>query len=174
MGPGNAAAVRVWTVETGRFAFRSVQQHQPWTHGGAKLDRYASTSGFRQVCLDPSVIISGFTFWVSHLWSHSDVLLLIVKYWYCYVTFNFRCVGHLKDQNESIHAPYHVMIISVNGVSTIVGFVSWVIRGCHLSNTVIHEVLAAFIAKNASETLPIPSWKWASMEHQGFWVFHLQ
>jgi hypothetical protein len=78
-GPGNAPAVRVWTAKTGQFGSRFVQQPDPLTLGGPNPDPYPSTRGFRQVWLDLSVPISGSAFRVSHLWSHSDMLLLIVK-----------------------------------------------------------------------------------------------
>jgi len=78
-GPGNPPAVRVWTANTGRFGSRTVQQPDRLTLGGPNPDPYPSTRGFRRVWLDPSVPMSGSAFRVSHLWSHSDMLLLIVK-----------------------------------------------------------------------------------------------
>jgi len=44
--------------------------------------------------------------------------------------------------------------MSVNGASTIVGRVSWVIWGSEGSNIVINKLLAAYIAKKAEETIP--------------------
>jgi len=79
-GPGDPPAVRVWTAKTGRFGSRTGQKPDPQTLGGPNPDLYPSTLGFRQVWLDPSVPISGSAFRVSHLWSHSDMRLLIVKY----------------------------------------------------------------------------------------------
>ena len=79
-GPGNPQPVRVWTVKTGRFGSRPGQKPDPQLLGGPNPDLYPSTRGFRRVWLDPSVPISGSAFRVSHLWSHSDMLLLIVKY----------------------------------------------------------------------------------------------
>jgi len=38
--------------------------------------------------------------------------------------------------------------------------------------TVINEVLAAFVGKTASETLPAPYWKWVSTERQQVNVLH--
>jgi len=38
---------------------------------------------------------------------------------------------------------------------------------------VINEVLAAFIGKRDSKTLPAPSWKWVSTERQRFLVMYL-
>ena len=78
-GPGIPPAVGVWTAKTGRFGSRPVQNPGPLTLGGPNPDPYPSTRGFRRVWLDPSFPISGSTFRVSHLWSHSDMLLLIVK-----------------------------------------------------------------------------------------------
>ena len=79
-GPCNAPAVRVWTAKTGWFGSRPVQQPDPLTLGGPNPDTYPSTREFRRVWPAPSVSISGSAFRVSHLWSHSDMLLLIVKY----------------------------------------------------------------------------------------------
>jgi len=79
-GPGIPPAVQVWTTKTGRFGFRPVQKPDPLTLGGPNPDPYPSTRGFCRVWLDPLVPISGSAFRVSHLWSHSDMLLLIVKY----------------------------------------------------------------------------------------------
>ena len=78
-GLGNPPAVRVWTAKTSRFGSRPVQKPDPLTLGGPNPDPYPSTRGFRRVWLDPSVPISCSAFRVSHLWSHLDTLLLIVK-----------------------------------------------------------------------------------------------
>ena len=68
--------------------------------------------------LDPSVPISRSVFWVSHLWSHSDMLLWIVKYWHCCVTVHFRCISCLDIQNKHTDAPNHIPKMSVNRAST--------------------------------------------------------
>ena len=77
--PGNLPAVRVWTAKTGRFGSRPVQKPDLLTLGRPNPDRYPSTRRFRWVWRDLSVPISGSAFRVSHLWWHSDMLLLIVK-----------------------------------------------------------------------------------------------
>jgi len=79
-GPGNPPAVRVWTAKTGRFGSRNVRKPNPLTLGGRNTDPYPSTRGFCQLWLDPSVPITGSAFRVSYLWSHSEMLLLIVQY----------------------------------------------------------------------------------------------
>jgi hypothetical protein len=79
-GPGNPPAVRVWTAKTGRFGSRTVQKPDPQTLGVPNPDPYLSTRGFRRVLVDLSVPISGSAFRVSHISSHSDMLLIIVKY----------------------------------------------------------------------------------------------
>ena len=79
-GPGNSPAVWVWTAKTGRFTSRPVQKPEPLTLGGPNQHPDLSTHGFRWAWLDPLVPISGSAFRVSHLWSHSDMLLLIVSY----------------------------------------------------------------------------------------------
>jgi len=79
-GPGNPSAVRVWTAKTRRFSSRTVQKLDPLTVGGPNPDPYPSTCRFRRVWRVPAVPISGSAFRVSYLWSHSDMLLSIVKY----------------------------------------------------------------------------------------------
>jgi hypothetical protein len=131
MGPGNAPAVRVWTANTGQFGSRTVQKPDPQTLGRSNPDSNPSTRGFGRVGLDPSVPISGSVFQVSHLWSHSDMLLLIVKYWPWYVTGHFRRISRLDVQNKNTHTPNHILKMNVNRVSTIFGLASsviWVVR----------------------------------------------
>ena len=79
-GPANLPAVRVWTPKTGWVGSKTIQRLDPQTLGGPNPDPYTSTRGFRRVWRDPSVPISGSAFRVSHLWSHLDMRLLIVKY----------------------------------------------------------------------------------------------
>jgi hypothetical protein len=66
--------------KTDRCGSRPVQNPDPLTLGGANQDPYMSTRGLCKVWLDPSVPISGSASPVSHFVSHSDMLLLIVKY----------------------------------------------------------------------------------------------
>jgi len=94
-GPGNLPAVRVWTAKTDWFGSRTVQKPDTQTLGGPNPDPYPSTRRFRRFWLDPSVPISGSAFRVSQRWSHSDMLLIIVKYWHWYVTVHFRCIRRL-------------------------------------------------------------------------------
>ena len=79
-GPGNPPTVRVCTTNTGQLCSRPCKKPDPLPHGGPNPDPHPSTCGFRRVWLAPSVPISGSAFRVSHLWSHSDMLLLLVKY----------------------------------------------------------------------------------------------
>jgi hypothetical protein len=37
----------------------------------------------------------------------------------------------------------------------------------------IINILATFVHKTESDTVTAPIWKWASTEHQRFWVLHL-
>jgi len=117
-GLGNRPAVRVWTARTGRFGSRPIQKPDPLTLGRPNLDPYPSTRGFRRVWLDPSVPISGSAFRVSHLWSHSDILLSTVKCWHWYVTVHFRLISRLDIPNKHTHTPNHIMKMSVNRSST--------------------------------------------------------
>jgi hypothetical protein len=117
-GPGNPPAVRVWNATMGRFGSWPVQKPDLQTFGRPIPCPYLSTHGFRRVWADPSVAISGCAFRVSHLWSHSDVLMLNVKYWHWCVTVHFRHVGHLDVQNQHTHAPNHILKMSVCRAST--------------------------------------------------------
>jgi len=130
-GPGNPSAVRVWTAKTGRFGPRTGQRPNPQTLGGPNPDPYLSTRGFRRVWLDPSVPISGSAFRVSHLWSHSDMRLLIVKYWPLYVTVRFRRISRLDVQYKNTQGPNYILKMSVNRASTIFGLASSVIWVVH-------------------------------------------
>jgi hypothetical protein len=78
-GPGNLPAARVWMAKTGWFGSRRVQILDPLTVNRPNMGPYTSTRGFRLGCLDQSVPISGYAFRVSHSWSDSNMLQLIVK-----------------------------------------------------------------------------------------------
>jgi len=120
-GPGNPPAVPVWTAKMGRFGSRTVQKPDPQNLGGPNPDPYLSTRGFRRVWLDPLVAISGSAFRVSHLWLHSDMRLLIVKYSPWYVMVRFRRIIRLDVQNKNTQAPNYILKMSVNRASTIFG-----------------------------------------------------
>jgi len=66
-GPGNLPAVWVWTSKTDYLGSRPIQNPDQLPLGRLNLDLYPSTRGFCQVSLDPSVPITGFSFWVSIL-----------------------------------------------------------------------------------------------------------
>jgi len=128
-GPGYTPVVRVWTAKTGWFGSKPVQQPDPPTVGGPNPDPYPSTCESCQVWLDPSVPIYGSVFRDSHSWSHSDMLLLIVKCWPWYITGCFRRIGWLNEQNEQTLAPYYFPKMILNRVPTIFGLassVTWV------------------------------------------------
>ena len=128
-GLANLRALGVPTAHTGRFGSRPIQKPYLLSLGRPHLDPYLSTWGFCQVWLHTSVPISGSASRVSHLWSHSHMLLLIVTYWHWYVRVCFWHIGRPNDQNQQRHAPYNILKMSVNRVSTIVGRVSGVIWG---------------------------------------------
>jgi len=151
--------VRVWTAKTGQFGSRPVQKPNLMTFARPNPDPYLSTHGFPRVWLYPSVSTSCSVFLISHLWSYSNMHLLIIKYRDWYVKVHFRLIGRLNHQNEQTHTPYLILKICVNGVPMFVGCVSWVIWGCARLNTVINKVLATFIAKKAREMLPTASSK---------------
>jgi hypothetical protein len=113
-GSGNPLAVRVCTAKMGRFGSKSVQNPNPLTVGGPNLHLYPSTSGFRRVSLDPAFPNSGSAFRGSHLWSHSDLVPLIVKYWHWYFTVHFQCISFLDVQNKHTHTPNHILKMSAN------------------------------------------------------------
>ena len=62
-----------------RSGSATAKQPDPLTLGVPQPDPYPPTCGFCPVWLDPSVPISGSAFRVSHLWLHSDMLLIIVQ-----------------------------------------------------------------------------------------------
>jgi len=126
-GPSNEPAVQIWTSKTGQFSYSPVQKPDLLTLGGPNPDLYPSTHGFRWVCLDPSVPITGSAFRVSHSWSHSDMLLLIVKHWHWYITVHVAHISRLDVQNKHSHVPNHILKMSVHGASTIFGLASSVI-----------------------------------------------
>jgi len=127
LGPGNQQPVWVWTAKTGWFGSRTDPKPDLHTLGRPNPNPYPSARRFRWVWLDPSVPISGCAFRVSHLWSHSDMLLSIVKYGPWYVTVHFRRISRLDVQHRHSQAPNHIMRISVNRVSMIFGLASSVI-----------------------------------------------
>ena len=118
MGSGNPPAVRVWTTKTGRFGSRPVQKPDPLTLGGSNPDPFPSTRQFCRAWWDPSVPISGSAFRVPHLWSHSHMLLLIVRYWHWYVMVHFRHISPLDIENKHTHKPNHILKMSINRAST--------------------------------------------------------
>jgi len=109
------------------FGFRPSQKPDPPTHGGPNPDPYLSTRGFRRVWLDHAVPIPGSACRVSHLWSHSDMPLLIVQYWHWYCMVHFRRISHLDVQSKHTQAPSHILKMSVHGTSTIFSPVSSVL-----------------------------------------------
>jgi len=127
--PGNLPAVRVWSSRMSRFGSRPVQKPDPMPLGGSTPDPYLSTCTFYRVWIHPSVPISGSAFRVSHVRSPLHMLLEFIQYRYWYFRVCFWPTGCLNDQNEERHVPYDVLKMSANGVSTIVGHVSWVIWG---------------------------------------------
>jgi len=79
-GPGNPPAVQVCTAKTDRFGSRAVQKPDLLNLGRPNPDPYPLTPRLSRVYLHLSLPISGSAFRVSHLLSHSDMLLIIVKY----------------------------------------------------------------------------------------------
>jgi len=77
--PDNLPAVEVWLAAMGRFGSRPVQKSDVLTLGGSKPDTYLSTNGFCRVWVDLLVLISRSASRDSHVWSHSDVVVLIMK-----------------------------------------------------------------------------------------------
>jgi len=63
-GPGNPPGVQIWTRITRQFGSRLVQKPDPQLLGGPNSYLYLSTYGLYNVCLDPSVAISGSLFLV--------------------------------------------------------------------------------------------------------------
>jgi hypothetical protein len=126
-GPGNPPAVRVWTLKTGRVGSRTVQTPDLQTRGGRNPYPYPSTRRIRRVGLHPWVPICGCAFHFSHLWSHSDMLLLIVKFSHWFITVHFRRISRRDVQNKNTHTHNHILKICVDKASTIFGLASSVI-----------------------------------------------
>jgi len=126
-GTCNQPAVRDWTAKTRWSGSWPIQQPDLLPLGRPNQNPYPSTCGFCQVWLDPSVLICNSVFRVSLFivaFAFSTVnhkILTLV----CYC--HFWCIGHLNDRNKQRDTPYHMQKMSVNGVSTTVGCVSWLI-----------------------------------------------
>jgi len=96
-GLGYAPSLQVWTAKMGQFDSGRVQHRYSLTLGRPNLDPYLETVGFPSVWPHQLVAISSSAYHVSHLWSHSDMLLLIIKYWHWYFKVYFGQIGHLND-----------------------------------------------------------------------------
>jgi len=105
MGPGNAPAVQVRKAKMDRFGTRTIQKPDLLLRSGPILDPYPSTNVFCWVVVDPSVPIFGSGYRVFYLWSHSDILLLITKYWCWYVIVFFGRIGCLYNQQQELYVP---------------------------------------------------------------------
>jgi len=171
-GRGNPPAVRVWTGKTVSFGSRKVQNPDPQLLGGPNPAPYPSTCGFRRVWLDPSGPISGFAFRVvlfmvafNYLTVNGKISTMVCRwcFWKKWLPLSSKYVGKL-----SLPHPGNEYQRSINDF-----------RFCILGNQsrhwlqlVIAEVLASFIGKSRSDTLPPPRWKWASNQRQWFKVSH--
>jgi hypothetical protein len=89
-GPGNQAAVWVWTGKTVRFGSRPIQTTNPERLGGPNPQPRLSTRRFCRVWLDPSVPISSFHFRVF--------LFMVTVICYCY------------DQNIQFGTSFYVFV----------------------------------------------------------------
>jgi len=172
-GLGNQPAVLVWTGKTVHFGSRTVEKPDPLLLGCPDAALYPSTHGFRWVWLDLSGPISGFAF---------QVVLFMVAFRYPTIHRKIlMMVGHCSlwmyrpplwskyVDKRSLPHPGNERQWSVNDCrSCILGHQSG-----HRLQIVIIEVLASFRGKSRSDTLPAPSWKWASNELQQFKVSHL-
>jgi len=172
-GVGDQPEVRVWTREMVRFGSRPIQIPNPLLLGCPNPALYLSTHRFRRVWPDPLGPVSSCAFWV---------VLCMVAFRYCTVNRKILTMVHccsfwmywppLWSKNVDkryLHHPGNEHQWYVNDFrSCILGNLSG-----HWMQIVITEVLASFIGKSGSDTLPAPSWKWMSNEHQPFKVSHL-
>jgi len=126
-GRGNLPVAQIWTAKTGPFGSRQVQKPDALTVGRPNPDLDVSTHGFRQDCIDTSIAISGSAICISHLWTHLEMLLLIVKYWHWYITVHFQPISRPDVHNQLTHMSNQILTISVNRVSLIFGLASFVI-----------------------------------------------
>jgi hypothetical protein len=126
MGPGNRPAVWVCTGKCVRFSSIPVQQLGPLHSDRPNLHPDLLTRGFCCAELDLLVPISSFSFQIVYLWSHSDILLLITKYWHWYIVVLCCYIGHLYIQKQVRHTPCPILNMTVNSESKIFGLASWV------------------------------------------------
>ena len=172
-GLGNRPAVRVWTGKTVRFGPRTVWKPLLRLLGGQNPAPYLSTHGFWRVWQELSGPIFGFAF---------QIVLFMVAF-RC-PTVNCKILTMVRHcsfgmyrpplwskyvDKRSLPHPGNEHQRSINDV-----------RSCMLGNQsghwlqiVLFEVLASFIGKSKSDTLPAPSWEWAWNECQRFEVSHL-
>ena len=173
-GAGNMPAVRVWTGKTVRFGSWRFQNLELLPLGSPNPDPYPSTGRFRRVWQDPLAPVFGSAF---------RVVLCMVAFRYCAVnhkisTMVCHCflwmywqpLKSITGEACSLSHPGNEHQWSVNDV--------WCYIFGNLSGDcvqiVITDVLASCKGQRGSDTLPAPSWKWASTEFQWFKVWHLQ
>ena len=172
-GPGTPPVVRVWTGRKVGFGCRTVQRPNRLFVGGPNPAPYPSTGGFRQVRLDASGPISSVAFRVvqfmvafRYLTVSRNILTMVRR---CSFWINWPPLWSQYVDKLCLPHPGNERQRSVNNFrSGILG--NW----CgHWLQLVIIDLLAFFIGKSRNDTVPAPSWKWASNERQRFKVSHL-
>jgi len=173
MGPGNPPVVQIWTGKPVQFSSRPFQKHDPHLHVGQNTAPNPSTHGSRLVWLDLSGPVS---------WCAFQVVLFLVVFKYPTVNREIIMMAHRcsfwmywlpswskKVDKRSLPLPGNERQWRVND------FRSCILhnRSGHWLQIVITEVLASCIGQSRSDTLPAPSWKWASDECQRLKVSYL-
>jgi len=137
------------------FVSRPVQSPDQLGVGSPNRDLYVSMQRFRQDLFNPSVLIPGSAFLVSHLRPHSDKLLIIIEHCQRSILVDFGCIARLRDHDEQTPAPDHILKVRVNDC--------WLCILVDLEGIWLHTgikiVLAGGIAKRESKMLLAPLWK---------------
>jgi len=167
-GWGNQPTVQVWSAKKVQVGFWPVSWPDPLLHGGPNTNPYPSTRRFCCVCQDPSVPISrsGWTVFllmvtfryptanrkILTLVSHHDSLMYWTSVWS--IRVETRWLPH--PENERQQSVYDFLSCILGNLSG-----DWL-------HIFIIEVLATWIGRWESDTIPAPSWTWAAMERQQF------
>jgi len=173
-GQGNLQVNRVWTGKTVWFGSRPIQKPELLLLRSPNLALYQSTCGFCRVWLDRSGPMSGPAVWVDlyivsfrYPTVHREILTMVS---HCSVRMYWPPLWSNRGETPSLPHPGNESQQWVNNCwSCILGNLSG-----HRLQIVITEVLASFIGKTRSNTLPAPSWKWGSTECQRFSISYLR
>ena len=155
-GPGDPPAFRLWNGKTVRFVSTTVQEPDRPLVGGPNPAPYPSIRGSRRGWLDLSAAFSGFAFQVvlvmvafRYLNVNCIILTMVCQ---CSLWMNRPPLCSKYVVKRSLPHPENERQWSINNF-----------RSCTLGNQsgywlqlVITEIMASFICKHRSNTLPAP------------------